>query len=122
MKKKLLVVDDDSAVRRFMRRAVQGAGYEVVEAADGDQAVELVGRERPDLVLLDMHMPRLDGIEALSAIMDLNPAMAVIMVTGDGDIERAKLAMERGACDYMSKPFDIQSLQTSVMANLLVRS
>lgn len=121
MKKKLLVVDDDPAVRRFMRRALQGAEYEVIEAADGDEAVESAAAKRPDLVLLDMHMPRLDGIAALSEIMDAGP-IPVIMVTGDGDMERVKLAMERGACGYITKPFDLQSLRTSVMDNLLVGS
>ena len=122
MKKKLLVVDDDAAVRRFMRRALQRAEYEVIEAADGDEAVELTAEKRPDLVLLDMHMPGLGGIAALSGILDVDPGMPVIMVTGDGDMERAKLAVERGARGHMTKPFDLQSLRTSVMDNLPVGS
>ena len=119
MKKKILVVDDDPAVRHFMRRVLQGE-YEVVEAGDGDEAAKMVAALRPDLVVLDMHMPRLDGIAALSEILDIDAAMPVIMVTGDGDMDRAKLAMDRGARDFMTKPFDLQTLQTSVMPHLAV--
>ena len=118
MKKKILVVDDDPSVRRFMRRALQGAEYEIIEAEDGNEVARMLDEQRPDLVLLDMHMPRLDGIAALSEILDIAPTMPVIMVTGDGDMDRAKLAMERGARDYMTKPFDLQTLQTSVVALL----
>ena len=119
MKNKILVVDDDPAVRHFRRRVLQGK-YEVVEAGDGDDAARMVAELRPNLVVLDMHMPRLDGIAALSEILDTDSAMPVIMVTCDGDMDRAKLAMERGARDFMTKPFDLKALQTSVTAHLSV--
>ena len=120
--KKLLVVDDDAAIRRLIRRVVEELGHEVTEVSDGTDALDLIRRSRPDLVLIDMHMPRLDGITTLEAILEIHPGMGVIMITGDGDGSRAKTAMERGACDFLSKPFDAEYLKTSVEANLIVRS
>lgn len=122
MPKKLMIVDDDSGVRRLLRRLVQAMGHSVVEAADGTEAVATVRQERPDLVLLDMHMPRLDGIATLDALLDRWPGLGVIMMTGDGDAARAKMALERGACDFVPKPFDVEYLKVSVEANLLARS
>lgn len=122
MEQKLLVVDDEPVVRRLIRKLLQQAGYGVIEAADGDDALELIRREHPVLVLLDIHMPRLDGIATLDAILEIDPKVGVIMVTGDGQETRAKMAMDRGACDYLAKPFDADSLRTSVMAHLLARS
>ncbi|MBI3549103.1 MAG: response regulator [Elusimicrobia bacterium] len=121
MKRKLLVVDDDPVIRRLIRRSLQEAGYEVIEAADGDVALELVRSEHPALVLLDMHMPKFDGIATLDAIRESNPEIGIIMITGDGDEKRAKWTMSLGACDFLTKPFEVEALKTTVMANLLLR-
>ncbi len=121
MKKRLLIVDDDPGVRSLVRRTFPAPDYEVLEAADGDEAVAIVVEKHPDLILLDMHMPRLDGIAALDDIIESEPGAAVVMLTGDHSEAHAKTAMDRGACDYITKPFDIQTLRTCVSANLLVR-
>jgi DNA-binding response OmpR family regulator len=121
MKKRILVVDDDAQVRNLVRRTFQAPDYEVLEAADGDFAVPIVLEKHPDLILLDMHMPRLDGVAALDEILAKEPGAAVVMLTGDHNPTHAKTAMDRGACDYITKPFDIQTLKTCVTANLLVR-
>ncbi|MFH1620285.1 MAG: response regulator [bacterium] len=116
MGRKLLVIDDDPAVRGVIRRVLQEAGLEVIEAADGRGVADLVRRERPALALLDIHMPHLDGIAALSEILDAAPGMAVVMVSGDDDLRLAKMAMDRGACDHLTKPLDLRSLRMSVKA------
>lgn len=107
-------------VRRLVRRALKNVDCEVLEAGDASAAVSLVEREKPDLVLLDMHMPELDGIAALSDILEIDPGVPVIMVTGDGDAARVDMALERGARDYISKPFDLVTLETCVTAFLLM--
>ena len=122
MKNKVLVIDDEPEVRRMIRRVLQKMDHEVIEAEDGADVAQLVQREHPDLVLLDIHMPRLDGIATLSEILDFDPTIAVVMVTGDCDLDRVRLAMERGACEYITKPFDLQNLETSIAGNLERRS
>lgn len=119
--KKILVVDDDAAIRRIARRALEPLGYVVVDADDGCELVSLAARERPSLILLDLHMPRLDGLAALSELLAALPSSSVIMMTGDGDERHAALALERGACDYLAKPFDVAGLGAIVETNLLVR-
>lgn len=121
MQEKLLIVDDDASVRKLLRRLLEAEGYAVIEADDGRAGADLVKSAAPALVLLDIHMAGLDGIAALDAILDCDPHIRVIMVTGDGDAARAKAAMDRGACDYLTKPFNSEVLKNSVMANLLVR-
>jgi DNA-binding response OmpR family regulator len=121
MKKRLLVIDDDPQVRSLVRRTFQAPDYEVFEASDGDEAVAVVLEKHPDLILLDMHMPRLDGVAALDEIRTREPGAAVVMLTGDHNPTHAKTAMDRGACDYITKPFNIETLKTCVTANLLIR-
>ena len=118
MKTRLLVVDDDPAVRRVIKRMLEGAEREILEAANGAEALRLVSERHPDLVLLDIHMPRMGGIAALSAIARAHPEVAVIMVSGDDDLALARSAMEQGACDYLTKPVDARSLHMSVSAYL----
>ena len=122
VKKKVLVIDDESEVRHLIRRVLQKMGHEVIEAADGADTMQLIRHERPDLVLLDIHMPKLDGIATMSDIRDVDPTLPVVMVTGDLDLERVKLALERGASEYITKPFDLQSLESSITGNLERRS
>ncbi len=121
MPETVLIVDDDPAVRRVLRKMLQPAGYPLLEAADGDEALRLVKDRLPSLILLDMHMPRMDGIAALDHILEIDPKARVIMVTGDGDDARTRLALERGACDVILKPFGAEGLRNSVLVNLAAR-
>ena len=114
--KKILVVDDDAGVRHLIRRLLKREGYEVIEGSDRQDIFELIRTEHPALVLMDVHMPRLDGIEALRKIIKNDPGVAVIMVSGDDNLGLARQAMEKGACDYITKPLDLRSLQMSVKA------
>lgn len=115
--KKILIADDDAVVRSVARRALTGLG-EILEAVDGDKAIEIVRAQRPNVVLLDIHMPRIDGIAALDEMLALDPGLAVVIVTGDGYAERTRLAQERGARAYLLKPLDIEKLRQTVRSYL----
>lgn len=121
-KKKVLIVDDDPAMRRALRVLLDGMDLQAIEADDGDRALQALRRERPGLVLLDIHMPKLDGMAVMDAILETCPGLGVIVVTGDGDEGHAQLAMEKGACDFILKPFDIDSFKNSVAMNFFARS
>lgn len=118
MKAKIMVVDDEPEMRRVIRRCLEAAGYGVVETGEGAAVPSLLLRERPDLVLLDVHLPGVDGISALGQVRDLAPEAAVVMLTGDDDPRCIRLAMERGACEYLVKPFSPADLAASVAAGL----
>ncbi len=107
----LLVVDDDRAHRIMLKTLLSGWGYAVEEADDGDTALELV-RERPyDLILMDVRMVRVSGLEALPAIRRVNPAIPVIIMTAYSSVESAVEAMKKGAYDYLTKPLDFDEVR-----------
>jgi two-component system response regulator AtoC len=101
---KILVVDDEPSVCKALRRLLVAKGYNVLEAHDGDQALEVYRRERPDVVLLDIRMPGMDGLETLRELKAIDQGANVIMVTVVVDDEIAKRAMAEGALDYITKP------------------
>lgn len=107
----LLIVDDDLAHRTMLRTLVGGWGYQIAEADDGDAAIRLV-RERPfDLVLMDIRMLRVSGIEALQEIKAYNPAIPIILMTAFASVETAVEALKKGAYDYLTKPLDFDKLR-----------
>lgn len=114
MNEKILLVDDDRSVRVTLTEVLQKAGYQVVTAVDGEHALEKVNEDNFDLVLLDMNLPGVDGIEVLRRIKVEIPSQQVIMITGYGTIETAVEAMKLGACDYIQKPFSPQEICTLV--------
>ncbi|MBI5209278.1 MAG: response regulator [Elusimicrobia bacterium] len=119
MKQKVLIVDDEPSIRRLIGRVVSELGAEPVEVEDGALAAKAVSEHRPAVVLLDLHMPRLDGIAAIDDIRGAAPGVAIIVVTGDATDKRAKLAMDRGANAFLSKPIDVSHLKTVLEAHLL---
>jgi len=106
--KKILVVDDASFMRTVLKDIVKGNGLatEVIEAADGIEGVKAYQAQRPDLVTMDVNMPRADGIQALRAIMKIDPNAKVVMVTSVEQKQIVQDAMKIGARDYIVKPFD----------------
>ncbi len=103
----VLIVDDADFMRDILRTIVQDLGWSVAaEAADGTQAIALYGQQRPDLVLLDITMPGMDGNEALAAILAQDPAARVVMITALGQKEQVLAAIKLGARDFIIKPFD----------------
>jgi UDP-3-O-[3-hydroxymyristoyl] N-acetylglucosamine deacetylase len=106
----ILVVDDDERVRSSVGDVLRDEGYRVLTAVDGLEAVDAVTAEGPDLVLLDVWMPELDGIEVLSRIRESRPRLPVVIVSGHGNVETAVKATRLGAVDFIEKPFSIEAL------------
>ncbi|HVQ75207.1 MAG TPA: sigma-54 dependent transcriptional regulator [Candidatus Binatia bacterium] len=110
----MLVVDDEEASRTGLGSLVSTWGFEVVEAANGAEALEQALAFRPDLVITDLVMPGLDGLDLLKALRADLPGASVIVLTGNATIETAVAAMKEGAYDYMSKPVDVRRLRVLV--------
>jgi UDP-3-O-[3-hydroxymyristoyl] N-acetylglucosamine deacetylase len=110
----ILVVDDDARVRDSIGGVLRDEGYEVATAADGSEALRCVEEHDPRLVLLDVWMPELDGIEVLSRIKQTHAALPVIVLSGHGNVEMAVKATRMGAIDFLEKPFSIDGLLSSV--------
>jgi len=113
-KNSILVVDDDLAHRTMLRTLLSSWGYEVVEAEDGSGAIEIVHRRPFDLVLMDIRMIRVSGIEALEEIKAFNPAIPVILMTAYASVETAVEALKKGAYDYLTKPLDFDELKLAI--------
>ncbi len=109
----MLVVDDEVGVRESLKM-VFGKGFRLLEADSVDIAISKVQEAKPDVVLLDVLMPKTDGIEVLRRIKEIHPACAVIMMTGLNSPQLAAKAMQMGAADFIGKPFDITELRNKV--------
>jgi len=105
MSKTILVVDDAAFMRMMIRDILAKEGYSIREAVNGRDAVEKFELHRPDLVTLDITMPEMDGIEALSAIREIDPKASVLMVSAMGQQALVVQALEAGATDFLIKPF-----------------
>ncbi len=118
---KILIVDDETPIRRTLRDILEFEGYEVDEAVDGLDCVAKVQKEKYDVIITDIKMPRMDGIEALERLQILSPETPVIMVSGHGTIDTAVEAVKKGAFDFISKPPDLNRMLITVR-NALERS
>ncbi|MBU0516175.1 MAG: response regulator [Proteobacteria bacterium] len=107
----ILIVDDEPVVVQGCRRVLQGQGYRVVDAENGRIGLEMLERVRPDLVLLDLKMPVMDGLEFLRRALDIDPDQVVVVITGLGTVEAAVEAMKHGAYDLLTKPFTPEQLR-----------
>ena len=103
---KVLVVDDAAFMRMRCKKLLTQSGYDVIEAANGSQAVDMYQSDKPDLVLLDITMPDMDGLTALREIMKIDPDARVAMVTAMGQQSMVIEALKAGARDFVIKPFD----------------
>ena len=113
MNNKILVVDDDPAARRMLTLLLETTG-EVLEASSGDEALPIIAAERPRLMLLDMTMPGMSGLEVLKASQIYAGTMTTIVLTGQNNVELAQQALALGAAEYITKPFDIARLKEAV--------
>src|SRR3977135_3997016 len=104
-KSRILVIDDEAAIRDSLKMTLEYEGYEFIGAATGQEGLTLVEREGPDLILLDVKMPGMDGIEVLERLRSLNDAVPVVVVSGHGTISTAVEATKKGAFDFIEKPF-----------------
>ena len=111
MKPKILVVDDDTSLRKMLEAVLTDDGYNIKEADDGQHAIEAVEEQFYDLILMDIRMARMGGIEALKKIKKLSPGIPVILMTAYASVETAREALKSGAFDYLTKPLDIDELK-----------
>lgn len=111
---KVLVVDDEPEVRQVLHEFLASRGYEVCLASSGTEALEHLDTLKPDLVLLDVAMPGIDGVETLRRIVAADPSLPVIMVTANADIGVTSKLLALGAVDYVPKPFDLDYLDQAV--------
>ena len=116
--RKLLIVDDEKEVLIFLKMFFQAKGFDVDTAESGEEAIRKVKEEQPQVVLLDILMPGMSGLEALKIIREIDPKVGVIMATVIQEEDTAKRAIELGAYDYVTKPFDINYLEMTVLVKL----
>jgi two-component system nitrogen regulation response regulator NtrX len=121
MAKQILVVDDEERIRQSLNGILKDEGYEVQEAKDGTQALKQVESDPPDLVLLDIWMPAMDGIEVLEKMKGQIPNLPVIMISGHGNIELAVKAVKLGAYDFIEKPLSLEKVLLAV-SNAIIYS
>lgn len=110
----ILIIDDEKSIRNVLKDILGNEGFVVSEAADGEEGLEKFTNQNFDLILCDIKMPKLDGIEFLSAAMLLKPETPIIMISGHGNIETAVDAVKKGAYDYIAKPPDLNRLLITI--------
>ena len=110
----ILIIDDEKSIRNVLKDILSNEGFLVSEAADGEEGLEKFTNQNFDLILCDIKMPKLDGIEFLSAAMLLKPETPIIMISGHGNIETAVDAVKKGAYDYIAKPPDLNRLLITI--------
>ncbi|RTL13597.1 MAG: sigma-54-dependent Fis family transcriptional regulator [Flavobacteriaceae bacterium] len=113
---KILIIEDEAAIRRVLVKILseENESYKVEEAEDGLQGIEKVKNEDYDLILCDIKMPKMDGVEVLEAVKKIKPEIPMVMISGHGDLETAINTMRLGAFDYISKPPDLNRLLNTV--------
>src|SRR5687768_7262402 len=111
---RILVIDDEAAIRDSLRMMLEYEGYEFVGAATGQEGLALVDRDAPDLVLLDVKMPGMDGLEVLDRLHAAHETLPVIVVSGHGTISTAVEATKKGAFDFIEKPFASDRVLVSI--------
>ncbi|MEE9465733.1 MAG: sigma-54 dependent transcriptional regulator [Candidatus Neomarinimicrobiota bacterium] len=109
---RVLIVDDDNYIRLFLQETLEGKGYQVELAEDGAAALAKVKADPPELVLTDLKMPKMDGLELLQAVNKLDQPPGCIIITAYGTVETAVKAMKEGAFDYLTKPFSITEIES----------
>ncbi|HEX5632451.1 MAG TPA: response regulator, partial [Gemmatimonadales bacterium] len=123
MKPRILVIDDEGAIRDSLRMILEYEDYQFVGAASGQEGLALVQRERPDLVLLDIKMPGMDGMEVLRKLHALDETLPIVMISGHGTTATAVDAIRSGATDFLDKPLSservIVTLQNALRQSAL---
>jgi two-component system response regulator (stage 0 sporulation protein F) len=117
-KKKVLIVDDQNGIRVLLVEVFSNEGYNTFQAPNGKLALEIVRKESPDIVLLDMKIPGMDGLDILKHIKQIDTSIKVIMMTAYGELDMIKEATDLGALTHFTKPFDIDDLRMAVNKEL----
>lgn len=111
---RILIIDDEKSIRRTLREILEYENFKVEEAADGLEGLTLVQKEKFDIILCDIKMPKMDGMEALDKFMEANVDAPIIMISGHGNIETAVEAVKTGAYDFIQKPLDLNRLLVTI--------
>lgn len=122
LKGKLLIVDDQFGIRILLSEVFQKAGYKTYQAANGVQALDIVEKHNPDLVLLDMKIPGMDGLEILKRMKLINEDIRVIIMTAYGELDMIQEAKDLGAITHFAKPFDIDEIREAVKKYVPIKS
>lgn len=117
--KKVLVVDDQYGIRVLLKEVFSREGFHIFQAANGKAALEIIRVNEPDLILLDMKMPGMDGLEFLRHLRRVQPHTKVIMMTAYGELDMVEEASKLGALAHFTKPFDIEELRSEVIKQLV---
>jgi DNA-binding response OmpR family regulator len=112
--KKILIVDDDIDIVEIVRTMLEGQGWKVTTAYSGEEALRSVSAEHPDLILLDIMMPRMTGMQVLQEVRAIAPEAKIIMITAFGDVSSYLDSVELGALEYVNKPFEPSELVATV--------
>lgn len=110
----ILIIDDETAIRKTLSEILSFEGYKVTEAIDGEEGLKTFGEKKFDLVLCDIKMPKIDGMEFLEKASALSPDVPIIMISGHGNVETAVEAVKKGAYDFISKPPDLNRLLITI--------
>ncbi|MEK3888528.1 response regulator [Bacillus sp. FSL K6-3431] len=121
MSEKILIVDDQLGIRILLNEILLKEGYQVFQAANGFQALDITEKNAPDLVLLDMKIPGMDGLEILKRLKQKDPDIRVIIMTAYGELEMINASNELGALAHFPKPFDIVEIREAVRKYLPMR-
>lgn len=114
MREKILIVDDQFGIRILLNEILQKEGYHIFQAANGQQALSITERHDPDLVLLDMKIPGMDGLEILEEMKKIKPEIRVIIMTAYGELKMIEASKQMGALAHFTKPFDIEEIRVAV--------
>ncbi len=118
-KAKVLVIDDDEQILRLLRRVIEAKGLSCVTCQSAKEALAVLPSSQIKVALIDIFMPEMTGLELMKHLQKIIPSLHVIMITGSNDIEVAQECMRQGARDFITKPFDMEYLETSVLAEII---
>ena len=110
----ILVVDDEESMRHYLRKTLAREGYEVLTASDGPEALAIAQARPPDLAMVDVRMPGMDGVAVMRSLRASLPRLPVVLMTGYGTVQHALGAMKQGATDYVTKPFRVDAVRATV--------
>jgi DNA-binding response OmpR family regulator len=110
-REKLLIVEDDPAIQRMIGDYFRHAGYDIITAGDGEAGVRMAQSERPAAMILDLMLPKLDGLSVCRQVRERNPGLPIIMLTAKDDVVDKVVGLEMGADDYLTKPFSLRELE-----------
>ncbi|RAS73038.1 response regulator [Priestia endophytica] len=114
MEERILIVDDQYGIRILLTEVLQKEGYKTLQASNGFEAIDIAKERTPDLVLLDMKIPGMDGIEILKRLKELDDTVKVIIMTAYGELDMIQEAKDLGALTHFAKPFDIDEIRQAV--------